>query len=237
MFRTLALSLISLASLLGLSTVNAASSFSTMSVDEVSVLLDAAPAKGAAGPNISILPGSAKTAVGLTAEDMVLKVYGVLDQCNSMQECMDQSRARHLTPEAEDDVLWLEPSGGYFVDYYGRYPRVSALARFADGPENPVSDFGYFFLFPYNGSDDKSSIDSQADFTSLFLQELTDMGVPMMTRAGDADTLFDAIGDYEGNMIDVRLLDDRRDDGAGRYILIVSVEPNAYTDADALPAL
>ena len=45
------------------------------------------------------------------------------------------------------------------------------------------------------------------------------------------------MGDYQGSLVDVRLLDDRNSDGSGRYILILSVEPNAFTAADDVAAL
>lgn len=205
-----------------------ASPLSAMSAEEVSVLLKTAPAKDAAHTdNATAHP------VAVTARDMVMKVYGILDECGSMQECVNNTDAAiNLVPELDEDALWLDPDTGYVLNYYGRQPEVSALAHFGNGPESPVSDFGYFFLFPYDRTRDENSANQQIDFTSVLLQEMHDLGIPMAMRDGDPAALFAAVGDYEGNLVDIRLLDDEGDNGSGRYILILSVEPGAFTDAD-----
>ena len=217
--------------------VCAASSFSTMSVDEVSALLsrfdneavsDAASAKDAAVSDttaIMILP------VRLTAEDMVAKVYGVVDPESSKEECVARvRRALRLTPEEDEGVLWLERDGGYGINYYGLVPDVSAMARFENGDQS-VSDFGYFFIFPYSEGAKSRSIREQTDFCSSLLQEMYDIGLPMDLNTA-TDDLFEAVGDYKGSLVDVRLLDDKHQDGNGRYILILSIEPKAFTPAD-----
>lgn len=205
-----------------------ASPLSAMSAEEVSVLLKTAPAKDAASTdNATALP------VDVTARDMVMKVYGILDECGSMQECIHNTdEAINLVPELDEDALWLDPDTGYVLNYYGRQPEVSALAHFGNGPESPVSDFGYFFLFPYDHTNGGDRSAQQVDFTSVLLQEMYDLGIPMALREGNKDALFEAVGDYEGNLVDIRLLDDAGDGNSGRYILVLSVEPGAFTDAD-----
>lgn len=215
-------------------------SFSAMSVEEVSTLLaqtetaaSAAFAKDAASSAVS---GIVALPVTLTASDMISKIYGVIDPEVSRQECIDQSRRTlRLTPEEEDGVLWLESDGGYRVNYYGLLPDVSALATF-NSESDRLNDFGYFFLFPYAASDKRESITRQADFCGTLLQEMADIGLPMDLNMA-TDDLFEAVGDYNGNFIDVRLLDDKGENGEGRYILILSVEPNAFTEADNTAAL
>lgn len=214
----------------------AASTFSTMGVEEVSELLSqvAAPADYL---TLSAMDNAAKkgasTQVKLTAEDMVSKLYGVIDASVSKKECVRQSKELlHLTPEDDNDALWLETATGFGVDYYGMNPDVSAMARFGN---DQVSDFGYFFLFPYTASTKADSVREQADFCSSLLQEMMDMGLPMDLNTA-TDDLFEAVGDYNGSLVDVRLLDEAGNGQGGRYILILSIEPNAFTPADDILA-
>lgn len=225
--------------LAGALAAQAASSFSTMSVEEVSALLAsagaaadraAASAKDAA---VSTSEVPVPLPVELTAEDMVSKVYGVLDTNLDKQGCVSEARRLlRLTPEEDNGVLWLETDGGYRVNYYGMVPDVSAMARFGD---DKVSDYGFFFLFPYSGGDKHDSVRSQADFCGSLLQEMADIGLPMDLNT-ESDDLFEAVGDYRGNFVDVRLLDEKGEGGSGRYILILSVEPRAFTAADDIVA-
>lgn len=230
--------LLTLALLAGFCLTSAAVSFSAMTVEEVSALLSqAGQAAGHASVSAKDTAGSAGAVVllpvELTAEDLVTKVYGVVDPCVSKDECVRKSRELlRLTPEDDSGALWLETAGGYGVNYYGMIPDVSAMARFGN---EKVSDFGYFFLFPYNAGDRQSGIREQTDFCSSLLQEMTDIGLSMDLNT-ETDDLFEAVGDYKGSFVDIRLLDDRKDNGSGRYILILSVEPGAFTPADDVMA-
>ena len=230
--------LLTLALLAGFCLTSAAVSFSAMTVEEVSALLSqAGQAAGQASVSAKDTAGSAGAVVllpvELTAEDLVTKVYGVVDPCVSKDECVRKSRELlRLTPEDDSGALWLETAGGYGVNYYGMIPDVSAMARFGN---EKVSDFGYFFLFPYNAGDRQSGIREQTDFCSSLLQEMTDIGLSMDLNT-ETDDLFEAVGDYKGSFVDIRLLDDRKDNGSGRYILILSVEPGAFTPADDVMA-
>ncbi len=225
--------LLTIALLAGVCLTSAAVSFSAMTVEEVSALLSQA---GQAAGHASV---SAKDTavvllpVELTAEDLVSKVYGVVDPGVSKDECVRKScELLRLTPEDDSGALWLETAGGYGVNYYGMIPDVSAMARFGD---EKVSDFGYFFLFPYSAGDRQSGIRGQTDFCASLLQEMTDIGLSMDLNT-ETDDLFEAVGDYKGSFVDIRLLDDRKENGSGRYILILSGEPGAFTPADDITA-
>lgn len=202
----------------------AATSFSAMSVEEVSTLLSRSE-----GRTVSQAVSAKDTvgAVRVNVGDMVGKIFGLFDTEVSKGECVDRSRQQlNLTPEDDEGALWLESDGGYVIDYYGMRPNVSAMARFGDNqPESKLTDFGYFFLFPYTDATKRESVREQADFCGSLLQEMADLGLPMELYT-DSDDLFEAIGDYNGSLVDIRLLDETKA-GGGRYILILSVEPGA----------
>lgn len=182
--------------------------------------------------------GAAATAtpspLSLTAEDMVTKVYGVLDTRLSKDECIAGTRQRlSLEPDDDESALWLESTDGYRIDYYGMRPDVAALARFDN---NRVCDFCYFFLFPYVDNDDADSVANvgmsagaaddnpqRTEFCGSMLQEMHDCGMDLGTNVL-SDDLFEVVGGYKGNFIDMRLIDDP---AASRYVLILAIEPDA----------
>lgn len=209
--------------------------FSKMSVEQVSELLAQAPSGSSAHAASAMEAANANDSdiiplpVELTAADMVTKIYGVIDPDVSKEECVSETRRTlRLSPEDDQDCLWLETDGGYGINYYGLVPDVSAMARF---DEERLSDFCFFFLFPYTASDKRESISRQTDFCGTLLQEMTDIGIPMDLDTA-TDALFEAVGDHKGSFVDVRLLDEKGNGGDGRYILILSVEPGAFTPAD-----
>lgn len=201
-----------------------ATRFASMSCAEISALIadvrtgsesQTVPAKGAAG-------GMSDNAIRLTAEDMVTKVYGLLDSGLRKEDCLEQARvAFNLFPKEDLGVYWLEGSDGYLVNYYGMMPEVSAMARFED---DAVSDYCFFFLFPYDDASRHQAVRNQAEFCGSLLQELFDLGMPMGANVATED-LFEATGDYQGSFVDVRLLDDATAADGSRYILMLSVEP------------
>lgn len=213
-----------------------AEAFSAMSVSDISAILAAAETQrmhSVSAKDAEPADDVKGSAVDITARDMVTKVYGVLDPALSKNECMKQSqRCLGLTPSDDNGALWLETDGGYVIDYYGMRPDVTALAQYDDAQ---LSDFGFFFLFPYTDSSRPQSIASQVEFCGSLLQEMADIGLPMDLNTASED-LFEAVGEYQGSMVDVRLLNEDNGD-SGRYILIISVEPNAYTPSDELAAL
>ncbi|MDE7401929.1 MAG: hypothetical protein K2M87_00775 [Muribaculaceae bacterium] len=211
-----------------------ATSFSDMAVEEVSYLLSEAASAKDAATKITHL-NAAPVPVVVNAADIIGKVYGVIDPALSKGECKANARRLiGLNPTEEADVLWLDSDLGFRLNYSGMLPELSAMARYSGAG---ATDYGYFFLFPYNKGGKDECGNSQAQFCGALLQEMHDMGLPMNLNTASED-LFEAIGDYNGSMVDVRLLDEpsAETEGAGRYILILSVEPNAFTAADLTAA-
>lgn len=202
--------------------------FSNMSVEEISALVDMQEASASGAVSAKEAAGQSGK-VSLTASDMVTKVYGVVDPDAHKEECVRQARkVLGLTPQEDSDALWLESADGFVVDYYGMRPQVSAMARYDDGAERAgVADYGYFFLFPYTADTKVHSINSQSEFCGSLLQEMYDNGLALDLNTA-TDDLFEAVGEHNGSLVDVRLLDDKQAAGEGRFILILSVEPYAF---------
>ena len=191
--------------------------------------------------------------LALTAHDFITKVYGILDpRCSAEEAAASAQSILSIVPESDDYGLWLNPACGYSVSYFGMTPDVEATARFADGR---VSDFGYFFLFPYDCGGRAEANRQQSEFCGSLLQELHDMGLDI-SRTHDGDAIFEVITDYAGNYVDIRLVEEymapdgvntadalsaaiaaSAPDASGRFVLILSVEPDAFTEADNLAAL
>ncbi len=62
-----------------------------------------------------------------------------------------------------------------------------------------------------------------------------DIGIPM-GRDSLSDDLFDVSGSYKGNFVNVRLMEEQTADSTGRYILILSVEPEGFMPVDDIYA-
>ena len=196
--------------------------------------------------------------LSLTARDLITKVYGFIDPGCSRQQCIMATQAvTSITPEEDDSGLWMNAADGYGINFYGMEPQVEAMARFAE--DNQVSEFGYFFFFPYKSGKRAYANASQADFSGCLLQELTDMGLEM---AADPRTeaIFEVFGDYNGNYLAIRLIEEVGNAGggkeipysdalsamiesnnagkaaSGRYVLVINVEPRGFTEADDLLA-
>ncbi len=161
--------------------------------------------------------------VDLTAEDFITKVYGVLSPDRSRDElCDDCVKLLNLMPSEDQMGLWLDSTDGYQLSYYGqRVPDVSAMAVIE---RDSVANFGFFFLFPYNMSTKEEMNRRQALFCGSLLQELQDMGAIVGVNPS-ADALFEVTGDYKGNFVEARLIDESIDAVTGRYVLYLSVEP------------
>lgn len=181
---------------------------------------------------VQVQPRSVK----VTAADMVDKVYGVVDPACGFEQAM---KVAHewlcMSPVADEYGVWLDAADGYSVEYYGMHPTVTAMARY--DAEGNVSDYSYFFFFPYN-CDCQDADKDQVTFCSVLLQELHDMGADM-AQAFDAEALFDVCGRYEDKMVEVRLVDEGSlaESNDGRYVVSMVVEPGAFTAADDAPAL
>lgn len=173
----------------------------------------------------------APEAVIVTAADLVSKVYGVIDLPQSVKEAtQDIEKHMNISPDADETGLWLDTDGGYRISYSGMTPEVAAVAQFEDGN---LSRFGYFFFFPYQGACRDDANRAQCAFCSSLLQEMYDMGLVSGRADDNDDSLFEVIGDYEGNMFNMMLKEQTADgrDG-GRFLVIISVTPGAFTAAD-----
>lgn len=202
---------------------------SAMTSEEVIDLLASMPAFATPGP-MREMP------LLLTADDMLTKVYGVLDSSLDKASLIKASETiLDMSPTDDRACLWLDPSDGYGICYSGLKPDVSAMARF---DRDRISDFGFFFLFPYIKSKKHLAAKEQVLFCGSLLQEMHDMGA-VLGNDGDADSLFDVSGDYNGNFVNVRLIDDPGadpQDPEGRYIVFLSVEPTGFTLYDTITA-
>ncbi len=160
----------------------------------------------------------------ITAKDFITKVYGVFSPASTKDElCEDCKHVLHLMPAEDEMGLWLESSDGYQLSYYGqKIPDVSAMATLED---DGIKDFGFFFIFPYTTESREIMNRRQAEFCGSLLQEMQDIGV-ILAASTPADALFEISGDYEGNSLEMRLIDETlSESGAGRYILYLSVDP------------
>ncbi|MDE5791717.1 MAG: hypothetical protein K2H96_10880 [Muribaculaceae bacterium] len=189
---------------------------------------------------ISILPettvASAQTlnrdsnseAMQVSGRDLITKAYGMIPAVNSRQSTIELSEEMmNVTPTAEDNNLWLDSTDGYAINYNGMTPDVSALVRLEN---DSISDYGFFFLFPYSEVDKKYATADQVDFSKTMLQEFEDMGLDLGANPYTSD-LFEVTGDYTDNFVAMRLIDDKEGE---RYILMLSVEPNAMSEIDNL---
>lgn len=218
-----------------------ASSFTTMSLSEVSALLDTAPAEGVSFGDPSATEGTLSGAVTrgpvcveVNADDLITKVYGSLDSCANRAQCLAAAGRRlAMTPRQEENSLWLDSEDGYQLSYYGMIPQLSAMARFDN--DDDLAEYCYFFQFPYSAESKESANSEQADFSGALLQELYDLQMPL-GRNTMTDDLFQVFGDYKGNLVDVRLLDDDTS-GDGRYILMFIVTPDSFTPDDDVAAM
>ena len=103
-------------------------------------------------------------------------------------------------------------------------PDVSARAAYGD--DDHITDYGFFFLFPYDGGGRDQANAEQAQFSGTLLQEMLDMGLAMDVDPL-SDALFEVSGDYQQDLVDVRLVEEHNtDDGSGRFILILTVNPD-----------
>ncbi|MDE6410572.1 MAG: hypothetical protein K2K81_10090 [Muribaculaceae bacterium] len=167
-------------------------------------------------------------AMQVSGHDLITKAYGMIPAVNSRRGTIELSEeVMNITPTAEENNLWLDSTDGYAINYNGMTPDVSALVRLEN---DSISDYGFFFLFPYSDIDKKYATADQADFSKTMLQEFEDMGLDLGANPYTND-LFEVTGDYTDNFVAMRLIDDPEGE---RYILMLSVEPNAFGENDSL---
>lgn len=195
---------------------------SEMTAAEIISLLPEASAAAAAD--------NGQEAIKVSGHDLVTKAYGTIPAVNSREATIDlSSEVMNMIPTQEENYLWLDSTDGYSISYNGMTPDVSALVRLQN---DSISDYGFFFLFPYAGGDKKCVTAEQVDFSKTMLQEFQDMGLDLGANPYTSD-LFEVNGDYTDNFVALRLIDDSEGE---RYILMLSVEPNALSEADSLAA-
>ena len=201
----------------------------TLTAIITSVLILFAASASAQTVKISSIP------VDVTAEDFVTKVYALFSPDHSKHElCEDCENMLRLMPSEDNMGLWLDSADGYQLNYYGQtIPSVSAMANVEN---DSVTNFGFFFLFPYNDATRDEMNRQQSLFCGSLLQEMQDIGAVMGVDAS-TDALFEASGDYNGNFVAFRLLEEETGANTGRYVLYLSVEPHAFTTSDTLAAL
>lgn len=183
----------------------------------------------------AITSSAASSAVIVTAADLVSKVYGVLELPQTIEEVKQGVEKRmNVAPDADETGLWLDSDSGYQLSYSGMTPDMAAVAQFDD---DNLSRFGYFFFFPYKTATRDDVNRAQCAFCSSLLQEMNDMGIVSGTAEDNDDSLFEVIGAYEGNMVNVMLKEQTANgrDG-GRFLVILSVTPGAFTAADDMVA-
>lgn len=170
--------------------------------------------------------------VSLTGRDFVTKVYGLLDPSTTKEAAIREcGELLNVRPQEDEYGLWLESDDGFVVSYYGMTPPdVSAHAAF--GPNDHITDYGFFFIFPYESGERETANARQAQFSGTLLQEFMDMGLEL-----EADTLTDALfevtADYEHDAVDMRLVEEHQtDDQSGRFILILTVNPDQDLTAE-----
>lgn len=194
------------------------------------------------GKVVKMLIAKKKAPVKVTARDLVTKVFGVADHNLSSAALKTQtSKVLDITPVEDEGNLWLDPTDGYAISYYGMVPQVSAVAMF-DSEDGELSNFSYFFLFPYAAGSRENANYEQCAFCTSLLQEMEDLGMDMGTQQSD-NALFQAVGNYGESLVNLRLVEQQGDasyvmdpdmaSSNGKYIIVLDIEPNAYNEADS----
>lgn len=219
--------------------ISAYPSLSDMPSEEICMML----ASGIADSTVSSKSvARLQLPLDLTAEDFVTKVYGVFKPSMTGKELSEASgKLLSLVPEQDEMGLWLNTDQGYDLKYYGMTPpETSAMARLE---RDSITDFGFFFIFPYDNTSKTEANRQQADFCGALLQELHDIGAILSSDEQSAD-LFEVTGEYKGHFLNARLIDETsyskvtgNQDGSGRYILMLSIEPKGFSAADNLAIL
>ena len=159
--------------------------------------------------------------IQVSGHDLLTKAYGTVSAVNSSKGTIRMATEEmNLTPSRENDYLWVDSAEGYNLEYKGMSPDVSALVRLEN---DSISDYGFFFLFPYDNSSE-----DQAKFSLTMLEDFEKMGIDLGANAYTSD-MFEVSGDYSDNYMAMRLINDPEGE---RYILFLSVEPNAISEAD-----
>lgn len=177
-----------------------------------------------------ILSGSSTSAAPLevNAKALITKVYGVASTSLHKHEICDAA-LQHLSmqPEEEESGMWLDSEDGYELSYRGMSPKMCAMAHFNN---NTLTEYRYFFIFPYISDNRAEANSNQADFAGSLLQEISDLGADMGSDIL-TDAIFATYGSYGESHLEVTLTDD-----STQYILMLKIEPEAFLANDSLMA-
>lgn len=220
-----------------------ASTLRLMPVEAVSALLDSRESASVTGESpaaMAVISGSGENRESMprivNAVDIISRVYGAVNPASGREGC--RRYAESMEPGVvgdENGNIWLDSADGYSLSYCGIAPEMSAMASF--GEDDSVEEFCYFFLFPYSESTKPEATRQQAGFTGSLLQEMLDFGCDPGVNT-ESDDLMEVCGVHDGDLVNVRLIDDSGStSGASRYILMVIVEPEAFSSADDVAAL
>ena len=179
----------------------------------------------------------ASAPVAVTASDLITKVYGVVSPDLKPSEMSRQvESAIDLRPEMEEGNLWLDGDNGFELSYSDMTPEVMAVACFES---DSLTNYAYFFLFPYDeGSRDCVNM-AQAEFCGCLLQELYDMGLRMgrdVNAGGEDGALFNAVCAHGDSLVDITLEEHPTDEG-GRFVVTLNVAPKGNTDDNIVWAM
>lgn len=171
--------------------------------------------------------------VNASALDLVNKVYGAVDPELCRADLIKETKNQvNMEPEEDEGVLWLDGEDGYIISYQGMTPDVSACAHFeGDSDSDKVADYSYFFLFPYRDSKQVQATEEQCRFCETLLKEMARSGMQLWNNLASTD-LFEVVGNYNDKYVNLKLIDEAGDPKEGQYLLIMQVEPRAFTPTD-----
>lgn len=171
--------------------------------------------------------------VEASALDLVNKVYGAVDPELCKSDLISETRRQvNMEPQEDEGTLWLDGEDGYVVSYQGMTPDVSACAHFeGDSDNDKIADYSYFFLFPYRDNKQVEATEEQCRFCETLLKEMARSGMQLWNNLASTD-LFEVVGNYNDKFVNLKLIDEAGDPKEGQYLLIMQVEPRAFTPAD-----
>lgn len=162
--------------------------------------------------------------IDVTATDLVSKVYGVLEPTLDKESLINEAgRIMLLVPVEDEGKLWLDSTAGYVLRYCGMQPEVSACAAY-DEAGKKLSDYTYFFMFPYKMTDRKRVNEAQCEFCETLLKEMRAAGMNPGSNLL-TEELFEVEGNYGNKNVNVRLLNDIQSLDSGEYLVIMQVVP------------
>lgn len=160
----------------------------------------------------------------LTTSDLLLKAYGLFDTTLNKNEIKKAVKKQlHISAIEDEYGLWLESANGYYITFHGIQPEVSSRVGFDSN--NELTEYGYFFIFPYETDRRDDANAEQASFTSMMLQDMLEMDITMGVDEL-SDAIFEVAAEYQENIINVRLVEEHdTENDSGRFILILNICP------------